>query len=158
MWPSREGCPRVLVEARDDERRTTMVTAFEGRHYQVIDCEGPKHEGDHLCPVMEGERCPGAAHADVVVCDFDDSDPYSRGLPAAVVHELRAGASVIVQVAAPVADRYREELEGCRLLYRPVALQELLDAVAAALDDLADTPAPRPLRSHGPAWARSAGA
>jgi hypothetical protein len=135
-----------------------LVAALEGRHYQVIDCEGSQPDQGHLCPAVEGGRCPGAAHADVVVCEFDDGDQHSRGVPAAVIHELRAGASVIVMVEESVADRCREELDGCRLLYRPVAADELLDAVAAALKDLAATPPPRPSRSHGLSWARSGGA
>lgn len=152
VWPARSELPRVLVESRDDERRRSMEAALRSHRYEVISCAGPDSEHDRPCPAVNGARCHVAAHADVVICDFDASDLHSRSLPAAVSHELRTGASVIVQVESPVADRYRDELEGCRVLLHPVADEELLAAVEAALDDLADTPPPRPIRPRRRPW------
>jgi hypothetical protein len=53
--------------------------------------------------------------------------------------ELRAGVSVIVMTAAPVAEREAEALTDCRVLCHPVRREELLAAVATALEDLAGT-------------------
>ena len=149
VWAPRDSRRRVLVECSDAERRAGVVAVLEGRNHTVIDCTGPKPDDGRPCPAVEGGRCPGAAHADVVVCDFDERDPSSLAVPGAVAHELRAGASVIVVVSEQVAGRHEDALAGCRLLYRPVTTDEIAAAVDVALEDLARTPAPRPLRPPG---------
>lgn len=149
VWPPRDDRPRVLVECSGDGRRDRLVAVLEGRNHAVIDCAGPKPDEGHLCPAVEGGRCPGAAHADVVVCDLDERDPSSLEVPEAVAHELRVGASVIVVVSEEVARRHEDELADCRLLCRPVTPDEVLAAVDEALEDLARTPPPRPLRPPG---------
>ena len=155
IWPPRHGRSRVLVEARDPERRRRLGSALETSGYEVLDCEGPDPDHDHLCPAVEGGRCPGAAHADVVVCSFDDNDPHTRGLPTAVVRELRAGAVAIVLVEESLAARYEQELEGCRLLADAVPVDDVVAAVAEALDELSRTPPPRPFRSRRLIWSQS---
>lgn len=146
VWSPRHGRYRVLVEARDGTWRREVVSALEAAGYEVIACGGPDPSHDRSCPVVEGGRCPTSPHADVVVCDVDAGDREHRELPVAVAHELRAGATVIALLTPELEDRYRHELEGCRRLHHPVGTGELLGAVAAALDELAGTPAPRPLR------------
>lgn len=152
-WGPRQGRPRVLVEARDDRWRAGTVGALEAGGYEVIGCEGPKPELEEPCPAVDGARCPGAAHADVVVCDFDPTDAHSRSLPGAVAHELREGASVLVLASPEDAARHREALEGCRLLHHPVDQDDLLAEVAIAVDELVHTPAPQTGRTRPP-WAR----
>jgi AmiR/NasT family two-component response regulator len=154
VWPPRAGRPRVLVEARDDGWRRTTVTVLEQRGYEVIGCVGPRSESDEPCPAVEGGRCPGAAHADVVICDFDAADHHTRSLPTAVAHELREGASVIVLVGPADAHLHRDVLEGCRVLHRPVGQEDLLGAVATAVDELVHTPAPRSGSTRPVKWSR----
>jgi hypothetical protein len=142
-WSPRSGRPRVLVEAGDETWRRSTADDLEGCGYEVIGCAGPEPDHRELCPAVDGGRCPGAAHADVVICRFDSSDEHTRGLPAAVAHELRDGASVLLLVDPTDTDRHKGALEGCRVLHRPVAREVLLAEVATAVDDLAHTPVPR---------------
>jgi hypothetical protein len=142
-WPPRQGRPRVLIEARDDAWRGATVRVLGDRGYEVIGCAGPRPDLDEACPAIDGGRCPGAAHADVVICDFDPGDDRTRNLPTVVAHELREGASVIVLVDPADGARHRDALEGCRLLHRPVGQEDLLAAVGTAVDELRATPPPR---------------
>ena len=147
-WPDRDGRPRVLVEARDGALRDAVGDAL-GDGYVVVDCPGPAD--GQVCPAVAGDRCATAAHADVVVCDVGAGDEHSRALPRAVARELREGASVIVAVTRPVAERHPEAFADCRVLLQPVHRAELRAAVAEAVDHLVDTPVHH---VHGPrlAW------
>ncbi len=147
-WPVRDVRARVLVESRDPALRHAVKVAL-GDDYVVVDCGGP--DPGEVCPAVEHGHCPTAAHADVVVCDFRSSDEHSRALPAAVAGELRDGASVIVQVARPTAERHDETLAGTTLLYHPVRRDELRRAVTDAVARLDATPR---RGVHGPrlAW------
>lgn len=146
VWPARDDRARVLVEARDEARRTATERTLGAGGYEVLSCTGPVAGHDEDCPAVGGGRCHAAAHADVVVCDLDLTDPYCRDIPAAVVREMRAGAAVVVLTDGGGAELHLDELEGCRLLDAPVDDDRLLQEVAAALEHLAEAPRPTPLR------------
>jgi hypothetical protein len=154
VWPTRQGEARALVEAAEEAERHWLEEALVAAGYEVLCCAGPRPEAGAPCPAVDGDRCPGAAHADVVVCSFDDTDEHRRSIPGAVAHELREGASVVALVDPDAAGPCRDDLIDCRQLLRPVTTEAVLTAVADAVADLVDTPEPEPVHSRRQRWPR----
>jgi hypothetical protein len=152
VWSQRVGRPRVLVEGSDEAWRRATMAELEKYGYDVLGCAGPDLDHDEHCPAVEGERCPGSAHADVVVCDLDLTDGHAAQVPRAVARELRDGASVIVVLDEP--EEADGDLDGCRLVERPASPVEVVVEVERAVDDLRNTPAPMPIHSRRQLWGR----
>lgn len=131
-WRSAGDRPRVLIEHHDSSIAVAVGNLLTEEGYEVSTCGGPDDHRDHQCPLATGSDCPRADEADVVFFGLDISDEIDREV-------LRAWRSrhedipVIVEMPKSRIPLYRDELEGCQALPRPMTRDTLLDAVERAL-------------------------
>ena len=98
-WPGLHDRPRVLVESAGGRWRAEEAARSAG--FEVLVCPGPN--ADHcLCPMRQGEPCPLAAEADVIVV----SDRSGDAGGALLASHVRFHPSVHVFVdPSPTHDR-----------------------------------------------------
>jgi RimJ/RimL family protein N-acetyltransferase len=90
-WAPNAPRPRILVEVpgarwRAEERARRLGAS-------IVACPGPAYGA--RCPSLDGEACPLAAGADVIVVDVPESDPNRDALVAAH-RRLHPGVPVVV--------------------------------------------------------------
>jgi GNAT superfamily N-acetyltransferase len=97
-WPPGAAHPRVLLEATGTRWQLTSKLAEAG--VPVLRCAGPTaRPATAACPVLEGQRCPLADGADVVVHALGRDDPRCAAVADA---HARAGTP-LVEVGEPGA-------------------------------------------------------
>lgn len=96
-WPGHHDRPRVLVEGgsrwhAEDEARAAGL--------QLLACAGP--QGGRRCPALDGQRCPLAAGADVIVVSPPRDEARWRDLLAAHA-DVHPGVPVCLEPPAALA-------------------------------------------------------
>ena len=98
-WAPGAAHPRVLLEAAGGRWRLTTKLGEAG--VPVLRCPGPAVRSANVpCPLLQGERCPLADGADVIVHALDQDDRRS----VAVLDAHRRAGGRVVEVGAPGTD------------------------------------------------------
>lgn len=91
---------QLLVESPDPALAISDFTAFRQAGFDITLCEGPLAEANE-CPLVNGEPCPLATEADVVLFDLgedgDDAARRSRVLDA--IRAFRPDLPIVVRSA-----------------------------------------------------------
>lgn len=113
-WPGLHDRPRVLVEGAGGRWHAEDEAGFAG--LQLLTCPGPL-DGRPRCPALDGEPCPLAKQADVIVVSHPPEDAKWRELLAehAKVHP---GVPVCLE---PSGDRVDDDLKDLDVVVCPVA-------------------------------------
>lgn len=109
------GRVRVLVESANPALRVSEFRRYRDAGLDVTLCGGPV--GDERCPLVEGDGCPSAKDADVVLFGLDDRS----GILAA--HRARH-PSVPVVVERRPDDDVTPVPDGCSVLPFPSSVEE----------------------------------
>lgn len=131
-WPGDGLRPRVLVEHHDPTIAAAVGNLLEAEGYEVSTCSGPNERRRRQCPLATGADCPQAEHADAVVFGLDITDEDDRAVLQSW-RVLHGNIPMIVELPQSRIPLYREELEGCVPIPRPMTRESLLDAVDRAL-------------------------
>ena len=118
---------RVLVENPSAALRFADFTTFREHGLDVALCSGPESEDDR-CPLADGQPCPLAAAADVIVFGLDRDSVASRQ----VLDELRArhpGTPVAVEVARSRVGQPGVLPPGCVPLPFPSSIRAQMRAI-----------------------------
>lgn len=115
-WAPKSAHPRVLVEVPGARWRAEDSARRQGA--SIAACPGPAYGA--RCPALDGDVCPLAEGADVIVVDLADGDPNREALVAAHA-AVHPGVPVVVD---------RPRIDG-----------ETVDAVAERILQLASTQA-----------------
>jgi hypothetical protein len=119
--------PRVLVEVDHPALAISDFSAFRDAGFDVAVCSGPDRTPER-CPLLRGEQCGLAAHADVVLHGLDRrlgvAEALRQQLPdlAVVVEQDRFADGGVAPVPA-----------GCAPLSFSCSVQGQLDALREAL-------------------------
>lgn len=98
-WAPGSAHPRVLLEAAGG--RWQLTTKLGEAGVPVLRCPGPGVRPANVpCPLLQGERCPLADGADVIVHSLDRDDPRS----VAVLDAHRRAGGSVVEVGPPGTD------------------------------------------------------
>ncbi|MFT5203534.1 MAG: hypothetical protein ACI9C1_002934 [Candidatus Aldehydirespiratoraceae bacterium] len=125
-WTTDRTRPRVLIEHHDWAISNAISNLLRDAGFDTSTCDGP--DGSRRCPFVHSGTCPRAEEADLVIFGFEISDEDDR----AVLASLKAHASgrpIIVEVTSTRAALYKDELEGCVLVARPMRRATHLDAI-----------------------------
>jgi len=80
-WAPNDDRPRVLIEVPGG--RWTPADVDDGGGKQVIGCPGPAaRSGRHPCPALEGEPCPLAVGADVILVHLTADETRAKLIDA----------------------------------------------------------------------------
>ena len=99
----RPGAPwRLLVESRDPALAIADFTAFRQAGFEITLCQGPLMDASE-CPLVQGEPCPLATEADVVLFDLgeDREDEAQRLNVLGAMRAFRPGLPIVVRSATP---------------------------------------------------------
>jgi hypothetical protein len=99
----RRGEPcRLLVETRDPALAVSDFTAFRRAGFEITLCEGPLAEASE-CPLVDGEPCPLATEADLVMFDLGDDrdDAAQRACVLDAMRAFRPDLPIVVRSATP---------------------------------------------------------
>ena len=94
-WPGPHDRPRVLVEGAGGRWRAEAAARAAG--LQLLGCPGPL-PGRPRCPVLDGESCPLASGADVIVVSPPPGDERWDGLLAGHA-EVHPGVAVCLEAS-----------------------------------------------------------
>lgn len=128
-WPW-AGHPRVLIEHNDESVGMRLAAGLRQAGYAVAVCPGPAQS--ERCPLVGNEGCEIAHGADVIVSSLGLGSVQSRD----VLQALRArcaGTPLVVEVAPGEDEEWHALLEGCQVVFSPVAPEQLVAAVDEAL-------------------------
>jgi hypothetical protein len=106
----RPGPPwRLLVESRDPALAISDFTAFRRAGFEITLCQGPLAEASE-CPLLNGEPCPLATDADVVLFDLgeDCADEAHRLNVLGAMRAFRPDLPIVVRSATPLAPEAAE--------------------------------------------------
>lgn len=128
-----DGRPRVLVEHPDGAVRAVAERVLDAAGYAVESCPGPAQLRGQRCPLVEGEGCPKAARADVVVHGLGLEHRDAREV-LECVREYHPWTPVVVDGSAAELQAHAAAVRDCALLPHPWARAELLAAVRAQVE------------------------
>jgi hypothetical protein len=134
-WLARQGRGRVLVEDPDAAQLWAYAKTLREAGYDVATCAGEHPDGTGRCPLIETGHCGLVEGADVVVSTCS----MHRGDELLAVLAARGSTPILFEAPKPDFERYAHLAENAKLLPTPVTEQALLDAVAQARSDAADT-------------------
>jgi hypothetical protein len=113
-WPGEHDRPRVLVEGAGGHWHAEDEALSAG--LQLLACPGPR-DGRPRCPALDGEPCPLATAADVVVVAHRPDDGKWRELVAAHA-KVHPGVPVCLE---PTRDGVEDDLKDLDVAVCPVA-------------------------------------
>jgi DNA-binding response OmpR family regulator len=128
-WPW-VGQPRVLIEHPDDSAGLALASILRHAGYAVAVCPGPAES--ERCPLTGPEGCAIAHGADVVVSSLGLDRAEAREVLQALRSRLPE-TQLVVEVPPGEDVAWRDLLEGCEILASPVAPEQLVASVQAAL-------------------------
>jgi DNA-binding response OmpR family regulator len=128
-WPW-VGQPRVLIEHPDDSAGLALASILRHAGYAVAVCPGPAES--ERCPLTGPEGCAIAHGADVVVSSLGLDRAEAREVLQALRSRLPE-TQLVVEVPPGEDVAWRDLLEGCEILASPVAPEQLLASVQAAV-------------------------
>lgn len=137
-WPEREGRKRVLVENPDASQLWAYAEILREAGYDVATCAGEHPDGKDRCPLIETGRCGLVEGADVVVSTCS----IQRGDKLLAVLGTQGSTPVVFEAPKPDFERYAHLAENATLIATPVTEKTLLDAIAQARCETAETDAP----------------
>ena len=129
-WRTDGSRPRVLIEHHDASVGVAAGNLLAAEGYEVATCTGPMRR--FPCPMVEKGRCERVDQADVVVFGFEVEDEEDRGVLAALKAQ-NPGVPIVIEIPPSRVPFYKDELEGCVAVPRPMTRESLLDAVERAL-------------------------
>jgi hypothetical protein len=124
-WPEASG--RVLVEVAGRGMGQVVERTLREQGYQVAVCGGPAVLRRRRCPLVQGDGCPLADGADLVVYALDLDDADDREVLEA--HRAHPERRACVVVPPALVDRYRSLLEGYEVVEAPLTPRKLTDAL-----------------------------
>ena len=130
-WGPTRGKTRVLVEARDGADGWACEQILERRGYEVAICPGPE-SGRIPCPVLEGNDCPAARGADLIVSLLNLSHAPSRTVVRAL-GAMRPAKPIVIEVSDEDRIRNTDLVARTTALDAPVLGTQLSRAVDEAL-------------------------
>jgi hypothetical protein len=139
-WPEATGGTRVFVEDADPERYRLAARALTAAGYQVGPFCGGAHFHDAVfqgvrvptCPLIKKGRCAVLEEAQVIVFRYGLESPENR-LVLDLIRHRHPAIPVVVEAPADAAAQLAPLLDGYRLVPAPAQLDDLVDAVGAAL-------------------------
>jgi hypothetical protein len=137
-WPEREGRKRVLVENPDGAQLWAYAEMLRDAGYDVATCTGEHPDGEDRCPLIETGHCGLVEGADVVFSTCS----ITRGDKLLAVLGTQGSTPVVFEAPQPDFERYAHLAENATLIATPVTEQTLLDAIAQARSEAAETEAP----------------
>ncbi len=132
-WPWLER-PRVLIENPDDKQGLACASVLRRAGYSVAVCPGPveSHRPPGRCPLIGSDGCSLVDGADVIVSSLGLETAHGRQVVRAL-RRLHPGTPLVVEVEPEDLGRYRDVVEGCRVLESPASPETLLAAVRESL-------------------------
>lgn len=119
--------PRVLIEDDHPALAISDFSLFEQAGFDVAFCSGPGRDLT-ACPLLRGEQCPLATHADAVLHGLDPE----LGI-AAAIRRQRPGMPVVVKQRRRASGSRQPAPEGCISLPFACSVKGQIDALWRAL-------------------------
>jgi hypothetical protein len=127
--PRGAGSPiRLLIESPDPALQVSDFSCFREAGIEVALCEGPARS-PYECPLVRGETCGLAEHADVVLCDLARTGSVGKEVVGALQHHH---AATPVLVVTPRDHRPGDEPAGVLVLPYPSSVAGQIAAVRRA--------------------------
>ncbi len=123
--------PRVLVEEDDPATRQAMVNTLRAAGFDTVGCGGPDDADGRSCPLVQGDGCPAAEDADVILFSFRLADQHNRMI-LKQIRRANPRTPIVVEIPQPHAARHQDVLVGTTLLHSPVTRKTLTQAVLDA--------------------------
>jgi hypothetical protein len=134
-WSARDGRKRALIENPDAGQLWAYAETLRDAGYNVATCTGEHPNGQDRCPLLELGRCELVEGADVVVSTCS----VPRGDKLLAVLSAQGSTPVVFEAPEPDLERYDGAPENVTFLPMPVTGQTLLDAVARAQPETAES-------------------
>lgn len=129
-WRGTPNGPRVLIEHHDANVGLAVGNLLAAEGYEVSTCGGPFER--RPCPLSSGDRCRQTEEADVIVFGLEVEDEIDRDVLARLKTAV-PDTPIVVEIPAARVPFYKEELERCVPVPRPMTREALLDAIERAL-------------------------